>query len=39
MRKTLITLTVIALILSIFGTGILVYVESSAPAQTSVTAE
>ncbi len=31
MRKTIIYITVIFLILSILGTGVLVYVETSAP--------
>lgn len=31
MRKTIISITVILLILSILGTGVLVYVETSAP--------
>lgn len=32
MRKTIITITIIALIVSIVGTGILVYVEATSPA-------
>ncbi len=31
MRKTIISITVILLILSILGTGVLVYVETSTP--------
>lgn len=36
MRKFLITLTVVALILSIVGTGIIVYIESNHTTDTSV---
>ncbi len=32
MRKTLIAVTVVALILSLLSTGVLVFVESNAPA-------
>lgn len=32
MRKTLITLTVVALIISLLSTGVLVFIESNAPS-------
>ncbi len=39
MRKIIITLTVLALVVSIVGTGLLVYVESSAPTPVPVDQE
>lgn len=36
MRKTIITITIIALIVSIVGTGVIVYLESSQLSDTEV---